>query len=215
MFKQFYGRIAAISPCEIDSCLEKENLQLFSISPMYLMRNLNMKTILLALLLTGLLSLTQAFAGGKAFKAYLTGYSYWDNTPPGSARIARPVIHKKAGGTGTYRNPITIAVGHSIVNGKSKMDYPAGTRFYIKRLRKYVIVEDLCGDGPKPQNGPCHTGKYGKPWLDIYVGGAKSRKSASRTCMNKITGVHIFTRNPGNKFPVSIGALTESGCKVF
>ncbi|MEE9315307.1 MAG: hypothetical protein V3V02_11730 [Rhizobiaceae bacterium] len=160
-------------------------------------------------------STSSGLAGGKSFKAYLTGYSYWDNTPPGSSAIARPVIHKRAGGTGTYRNPITIAVGHSIIGGISKMDYPKGTRFYIKRLRKYAIVEDLCGDGPKPQKGPCHTGKYGKPWLDIYVGGAKSRKSASESCMNKITGMHTIIRNPGSKFPVSKGPLTESGCKVF
>ena len=44
----------------------------------------------------------------KAFSAYLTGYSYWDNTPPGSAAISKPVIHRRAGGTGKYNDPITI-----------------------------------------------------------------------------------------------------------
>ena len=106
----------------------------------------------------------------REFRAFLTGYSYWDNTPPGSAAIARPVIHKLAGGTGTYADPITLAVGHRIDRGRQTLDYPAGTRFYFPRIQKYAIVEDVCGDGPTPQNGPCFVGHKGYPWLDIYVG---------------------------------------------
>ena len=45
----------------------------------------------------------------QRFTAYLTGYSYWDNTPPGSSAIARPVVHRRAGGSGTYNDPVTIA----------------------------------------------------------------------------------------------------------
>ena len=82
---------------------------------------------------------------------FLTGYSYWDNTPRASAAIARPVVHTQAAGTGTYDDPITLAVGHSIHFDRSFMDFPTGTRFYVPRLRKYAIVEDLCGDGNKPQ----------------------------------------------------------------
>ena len=43
-----------------------------------------------------------------ASSAYLTGYSYWDNTPPGSSAISKPVIHRRAGGTGKYNDPISI-----------------------------------------------------------------------------------------------------------
>ena len=58
----------------------------------------------------------------RRFNIFLTGYSYWDNTPPGSAAIARPVVHRRAGGTGTYSDPITIAVGYRLEGGRSVLD---------------------------------------------------------------------------------------------
>lgn len=151
----------------------------------------------------------------KPFKAYVTGYSYWSNTPPGSAAIARPVLRRRAGGTGTYKDPITIAVGHSINGSRQTLDYPAGTRFYIKGLRKYAIVEDVCGDGRRPQNGPCHTGFRGLPWLDIYVDGKGSTAASARACAGRLTRVHNIIQNPSPNYPVVVGALTESGCQVF
>jgi len=149
------------------------------------------------------------------FEAYVTGYSYWDNTPPGSAAIAHPVIHRSAGGTGTYDDPITLAVGHRIDGSRRSIDYPVGTRFYLEGLRKYAIVEDLCGDGSRPQDGPCHSGHQGRPWLDIYVDGAQSPRSASNACMARLTRFHDVIQNPAPDYPVVAGALTESGCQVF
>jgi hypothetical protein len=150
----------------------------------------------------------------QRFNAYLTGYSYWDNTPPGSAAISKPVIHRRAGGTGSYNDPITIAVGHSIVRGKQTLDFPAGTRFYIGSLQKYVIVEDVCGDGPTPQNGPCHSGKNGLPWLDIYVGGRRAGSEAANACMRRITAVHSFIINPRPDYGVIPGELAND-CQVI
>lgn len=159
--------------------------------------------------------LSETASGEKRFKAYLTGYSYWDNTPPGSAAISKPVLRQRAGGTGTYRDPITIAVGHSINGGRQTLDYPAGTRFYIRGLRKYAIVEDVCGDGNRPQNGPCHTGFRGLPWLDIYVDGSDSPRASAQSCANRLTRVHEFIEDPSPDYPVVAGNLTESGCPVF
>jgi hypothetical protein len=68
-------------------------------------------------------------------KAYLTFYGYWDNTPPGSA-IAYPQIHKTAGGTGTYADPITFAT--------DKSELAPGTIIYVPRVEKYFIMEDDC-----------------------------------------------------------------------
>ena len=149
------------------------------------------------------------------FEAYVTGYSYWDNTPPGSAAIAYPVLRNQAGGTGTYDDPITLAVGHRIDGARRSTDYPVGTRFYLQDLRKYAIVEDVCGDGPTPQNGPCHTGKNGRPWIDIYVDGSNSPRSASDNCMRRLTRFQQVIQNPAPDYPVVAGALTESGCQVF
>ena len=153
--------------------------------------------------------------GETSFNIYLTGYSYWDNTPPGSAEISKPVIHRKAGGKGTYSDPITIAVGHTIIGSRQTLDYRAGTRFYIPNLRKYVIVEDVCGDGNRPQNGPCHTGRNGLPWLDIYVDGSRSRSGDATQCARRITSVQKIIMNPGRDYPVVSGPLTETGCQIF
>lgn len=146
-------------------------------------------------------------AGEVLLTAYITGYSYWDNTPPGSADISNGIIHSKAAGTGTYSDPITLAVGHSISGGKDTLDYPAGTIFYVPNLRRYAIVEDTCGDGNTPQNGPCHTGYQGHPWIDIYVGGGSVTRSISDNCMDAITEVHTVILNPAANYPVVSGEI--------
>lgn len=151
---------------------------------------------------------------GQSFSVYLTGYSFWDNTPPGSAAIARPVIRNTAGGTGTYRDPITLAVGHSFATGRQVLDFPAGTRFYFPALKRYAIVEDVCGDGPKPQYGPCHVGYNGMPWVDIYVDGRRAGHAQANLCMRRITGVHQVIVSPPSGYPVVQGALAESGCRT-
>lgn len=151
---------------------------------------------------------------GKQFDIYLTGYTWWDNTPPGSAEIARPVLRQRAGGTGTWKNPITIAVGHRIENGRQTLDFPAGTRFYLPRLRKYAIVEDVCGDGASPQDGPCHTGYKGYPWLDIWIGGKSAGAEASDACARRITAVQPVILDPPNNLPVEKGEIA-SGCRIF
>ena len=156
---------------------------------------------------------TYAASSSGSMQVYLTGYSFWDNTPRGSARIARPVVHRQAGGTGTYSDPVTVAVGHSKSGGRSRMDFPAGTRFYFPRLQKYGIVEDLCGDGPRPQDGPCHSGRGGLAWLDIYVGGRSVGSSASNQCMNAITGVQNVIMNPSPGLPVRQGEIALSTCR--
>ncbi len=151
----------------------------------------------------------------QALQAYLTGYSYWDNTPPGTVDISHPVRHRFAGGMGTFSNPVTLAVGHRIVNGEDILDFPAGTLFYLPRLRKYAMVEDTCGDGPSPQDGPCHTGKKGLIWLDIYVDGVSVDKAESDACMNAITGFQPIVMDPGPNMSVVVGPVTEGGCFIF
>lgn len=152
-------------------------------------------------------------AGEVGFDAYLTSYTYWDNTPPGSADIALPVLHSKAGGTGTYADPITIAVGHSITNGVDTPDYPKGTIFYIPNVRKYFIVEDLCGDGSKPQNGPCHTGfpAGASAWLDMWIDGQSTTSSKATSCANALTKVLRVEINPAPYWIVVPGPVINNG----
>jgi hypothetical protein len=158
--------------------------------------------------------LPQPTAGETRLAAYLTGYSYWDNTPAGSSDISNPVIHQKAGGTGTYADPVTLAVGHTITGGKDILDYKEGTKFYVPNLRKYFIVEDTCGDGNTPQNGPCHSGYQGHVWLDLYVDGATASRSQSDSCMNAITDIHTVIQNPASSYAVIAGDLSAN-CKQY
>lgn len=140
---------------------------------------------------------------------FVTAYTWFDNTPPGSTAISHPILHKAAGGTGTYADPVTIAVGHSRETGDDVLDIPAGTRIYLPDVRRYFIVEDTCGDGPAPEDGPCHTGaeKYGhaKLWIDMWIGGKGEPQSFVRSCARKVTGISTAIFDPPDGYPVASG----------
>lgn len=154
--------------------------------------------------------------------AYTTGYGYWDNTPAGSSTISNPVIHQQAGGTGTWSDPVTVAVGHSLATGSDVLDYPAGTKFYVPSVQKYFITEDTCGDGATPQNIPCHNlTNPSNPapagdttWIDLWVGGASGSQSVSNACENTLTDTHTIIVNPSvTNYKVITGDIVSSaGC---
>lgn len=168
-----------------------------------------------------------AAASESTLKAYTTAYSYWDNTPPGSADISNPVLHNKAGGVGTFADPVTLAVGHSIISKKDVLDFPQGTKFYFPDIRKYAIVEDTCGDGKTPQNGPCHrldtpgnkAPAGAQVWLDIWADGKAATRAQSDKCLSKVTdgngAVHTAIKDPVNDYlvepkPISEGATCRA-----
>ncbi len=135
----------------------------------------------------------------KQLKIWLTGYSYQDNTPPGSAIVSHPILHQKAGGTGTYTDPITVASPGT----KDNMAFPAATRFYLPSVARYVIVEDS-GASPPPSGTDGH--------LDMWVDGEGGDKSASDSCMNTITSTSAQAiENPPPGEPVTSGPITANG----
>ncbi|MFC9350496.1 hypothetical protein [Arthrobacter sp. NPDC057013] len=143
--------------------------------------------------------------------AYTTAYTWHDNTPVGSASISHPVLHRTAGGTGTYADPITIAVGHSLATGKDVLDFPAGTRIYLPDVRRYFIVEDTCGDGNDPENGPCHQGTNAQGtnstlWIDMWIGGQSVDAAGADNCAGRVTDVHTAVFNPASNYVVAPGA---------
>ncbi|WP_200947962.1 hypothetical protein [Arthrobacter sp. Soil763] len=142
---------------------------------------------------------------------YTTAYTWYDNTPAGSATISHPILHKTAGGTGTYQDPITIAVGHSTATGKDVLDVPAGTRIYLPDVRRYFIVEDSCGDGDEPQGGPCHqgtnvNGTNSTIWIDMWIGGQSMSSDGADACASKVTNVRTAVFNPASDYAVAPGA---------
>jgi 3D (Asp-Asp-Asp) domain-containing protein len=148
---------------------------------------------------------------------YMTAYTWFDNTPAGSPDISHPVLHRAAGGTGTYSDPVTIAVGHSLETGKDVLDVPAGTRIYVPNVRRYFIVEDTCGDGPTPEDGPCHSGAEDHSgasiWIDLWIGGEGGSKASARRCARKVTGVRTAVFNPRSDYAVVSGGGVIHGGK--
>ena len=157
-------------------------------------------------------------------RAYTTAYTYYDNTPPGSAIIAFskgdgfPTLHDVAGGTGTYADPITIAVGHVIENGVDTPDFAPGTRFYLPNLRKYFMVEDTCGDGNRPQDKPCHrldtpgnsAPQGAQVWLDLWIDGATATADEATACAEELTEVFLVIKNPVPNYQVVPGSIVAN-----
>ena len=164
--------------------------------------------------------LTTPVVGDLIPAAYTIGYTWFDNTPAGSTVISHPVLHARAGGIGTYADPITLAVGHSLETGKDVLDYPAGTRFYLPHVRRYFIVEDTCGDGASPQDRGCHNlasaPSGATTWVDLYVGGtAGDDRAAVQACAAKVTDsdteLHTMIKEPASIHPVVPGPLFQDG----
>lgn len=117
--------------------------------------------------------------------------------------MSHPIVHPKAGGTGTYTDPITVAVPGS----KDNMTIPASTRFYLPSVARYVIVEDS-GASPAPPGTDAH--------LDMWVDGEGGSKAASDACMNQITSKAAEAiENPPPNLPVLPGPITLNGrCNI-
>ena len=127
---------------------------------------------------------------------YTTAYDYQDNTPSNSANISNPVIHSQAGGTGTYADPITVAVDHL---GNGQLQFPKGTKFYVPNIRAYLIAEDTTGETAP---GTIH--------LDMWAGGQTSSQSSAYDCMSHVTGNYLVIENPASNYAVVPGPLAAN-----
>ena len=84
---------------------------------------------------------------------------------PDGNTIAEPVLHQKAGGTGTFVDPLTFAA----VTGA----YAKGIKIYVPLVQKYFIREDLC---------PSCSGTQ----VDLYVGNP-SNTIVAQSCAGSLT----------------------------
>lgn len=112
--------------------------------------------------------------------ATITFYGWPDNSPPGD-KIAHPVIHKRAGGDGTYCNPTTFATEKA--NDKL---IPYGIKIYVPFIEQYFIREDLCAaSGPKTGSGENGCKKL---WFDLWIGGnGQSKAREVIKCERRLT----------------------------
>ena len=131
--------------------------------------------------------------GGTTDSVYMTFYGWWDNSPAG-ASIAYPSIHQLAGGTGTFTDPVTFA--------SVKAEYPAGTKLYAASIKKYLVMEDLCGACQTDWNNSMSRR------VDVWMNSdAQSNKSALASCENKKTQMTTVQVNPPSGLPVSTTPL--------
>ncbi len=156
-------------------------------------------------------------AGGEQrVRAYVTGYTFYDNTPAGTAIVSHPVLHEQAGGSGTYVDPITVAVGHRLDDGQDILDWPAGTRIYVPDLARYFVVEDTCGDGAAPQHGPCHSLVEAPDgvttWVDVWTGGQRAGPDAARACTERVTAARDIIVGARDGYPVSGAGDLADAC---
>lgn len=114
-----------------------------------------------------------------------TAYTWQDNDRSGSRGddIASPTVHKRAGGVGSYEDPITLAVGKH----GGKYDYAPGTRIYIPSLKKYFVAEDLCGACSKQSPGMK---------IDMWIDGRTGTAKGSGACANALTQKRDIVVNP-------------------
>ncbi len=96
-------------------------------------------------------------AGETAVTGEMTNYSGNDGGsggvfPPSTAinwpaNAGYPTVHNSVGGTGTFADPITVAINSKDSSSGSvpnSSDYQIGEKFYIPQLHLYFVAEDSC-----------------------------------------------------------------------
>jgi hypothetical protein len=133
----------------------------------------------------------------------VTLYGWPDNSPPGGD-IAYPVIHKSAGGTGTYSDPITAA--------SDKSELPVGTKIYVPFLHRYFILEDDCTECDEDWTGHGPDGGPRLHHVDLWVGGQDAHSSkAVISCEDNLTksSASVIVDPPSSE-PVDTTPLFDS-----
>ncbi len=120
-------------------------------------------------------------------------YWRWDeNGSPGNG-IAYPhseypqTIHEVSTGTGTFTDPLSAAARADV--------FPAGQRLYAPYIKKYLIIEDICGD-------------CGSNHIDIWLESNGKFQAQVDECAGKYTSEsEVIEINPPTGRPVNTGFI--------
>jgi hypothetical protein len=133
----------------------------------------------------------------------ITFYAAFDNDPPGTRAVAHPDVQPKAGGTGTYEDPLTLAARSDV-----SKEFKPGTEVYVPFLRKYFVRADDCGESSFAPDG-CET------QIDLYMGNP-SAKEAVIDCEYELTPdtKQVVIIDPPEDLPVSAQPLWSDTTEV-
>ncbi|KAF1732760.1 uncharacterized protein CRV24_006652 [Beauveria bassiana] len=155
-----------------------------------------MRTTVAAFVAAALAGFTSACSTPGNYK--VTFYGYPDNDPPGPAISGNCGRGNRAGGTGTYDDPVTIATAPGELNQCEIV--------YLPFLTKYGRVEDYCAQ--------CESDwKRGQPHIDIWTGSAsRNGGQAQIDCENRLTpgGRYSIVRDPPKNYGVNNKAELKS-----
>ncbi|KAJ5462107.1 uncharacterized protein N7458_003659 [Penicillium daleae] len=153
-----------------------------------------MKYSITVLLSVALASLSTACSTPGNF--IITFYGYPDNSPPGPDTAHNcGGRNYKAGGSGTYNNPVTIATAPGELNVCEIV--------YLPLLTKYGRYEDDCAQ--------CTTDyKNGQHHIDIWTGSSTTNGGQKQiNCEDDLTpgGRYSIVRNPPTNYTVNAAPL--------
>ncbi|MFF8430665.1 hypothetical protein ACF07Y_37105 [Streptomyces sp. NPDC016566] len=141
----------------------------------------------------GLLGGSDASASESA-DVNVTYYGAADNDPGGSTEISNPSVHDKAGGTGTFDDPITFAAG-------SGSSFQPGTKIYYPDLKKYFVMEDDCSG-------------CGDNQVDLYMGSSNDDGIVQCEQASTTPGEQSIVVDPDPDLPVDTTPLYDGGCNA-
>ena len=149
--------------------------------------------------------------GGTEVTARTTNYSGDDTNPPSDAidwpaNAGYPTVHNTVGGSGTFADPITVAI-----NSKNGPDgdvpdgpYQIGEKFYVPRLHLYFVVEDSCNidiDFSDCTNNGSDKDNSTQLHMDLFNGDS-SDGNALQSCETSYGGDTQVIANAGDGYPM-------------
>lgn len=159
-------------------------------------------TMAIALAVTAICMVNSATAQtghSRTVTAWLSTYTYWNNSPPGygieyAHNYGYHTVHNSAccRAGGTYANPIAFA-------SQSNQLAP-GARIYIPMFRRYFIKEDYCSS--------CYRNRW---QFDLWVGGVplwQEHDQSARNMVNLWRTAQVII-NPARGLPVSKGLFRK------